>query len=194
MINCLRLAIIRRLHGFATAEDGVSAVEFAMLLPLMITLYFGSIEITQAVSADRKMTVVAGTIGDLVARTACVTQSDIDGTFQAGLAVLYPYDATKVKMTITQVIVDANQQATVADATGGWSLPYNGASTHTGNVTTSIPAALRTTAGAVIWAEASYTYVPTMGKVIAPTGIALSDQVFFKPRVSTTIPKKASCP
>lgn len=193
MTSSLKSAISRRLSRFAGDEDGVSAVEFAMLLPLMITLYLGSIEITQAVSSDRKMTLVAGTIGDLVARSACMTESEVSLIFDAGKAVLYPYDLAKMKMVVSHVVVDANKTATIDAATGGWSRGDNGGATRSGNVTAQIPEALRQTAGAVIWAEAYYTYVPTIGKVIAPSGIQLSEKVFLKPRMSTTVPLKGSC-
>jgi Flp pilus assembly protein TadG len=178
------------LRHFAGNESGVSAVEFAMLLPLMITLYLGSVEITQAVSADRKMSLVASTVGDLVARTdtSCISEAEINTTFTAGNAVLYPFDATKMKIVITQVIVDDKQQAKVESATGGWSRAYNGGATHANDVTAKIPEALRSTAGPVIWAEAYYTYVPTVGKVIAKNGIDLTETIFLKPRSGKAIP------
>jgi Flp pilus assembly protein TadG len=193
MISACHSGIVRRLRRFNDDQDGVSAVEFAMLLPLMITLYLGSIEITQAVSADRKMTLVAGTIGDLVAQAACVTSNDVDAIFVAGKKVLVPFDATLMKAVVTSVKIDANKNATV-----GWSKALNGATAKaTGsNVTTSIPEALRSSAGSVIWAEAYYTYVPTVGKVIAPSGISLSEKIFLKPRLINTtdgIPLQNNC-
>lgn len=189
MISACHSAIARSLRRFHDDQDGVSAVEFAMLLPLMITLYLGSIEVTQAVSADRKMTLVAGTIGDLVAQTSCVTANDVSSIFDAGKAVLYPFDAGVMKAAVTSVTIDANQNATVA-----WSKPYNGATVKDPgtNVTSSIPAALRTSAGSVIWAEAYYTYVPTIGKVIAPSGISMGEKIFLKPRLSTSVTFSAS--
>ena len=48
-----------RLRRFAADQSGVSAVEFAILLPLMLTMYLGGVEVSQAVSADRKTTLVA---------------------------------------------------------------------------------------------------------------------------------------
>jgi Flp pilus assembly protein TadG len=178
------------LRRFAANESGVSAVEFAMLLPLMITLYLGSVEITQAVSADRKMSLVASTVGDLVARTdtSCISESEILTTFKAGNAVLYPFDSTKMKIVITQAIVDDKQQAKVESATGGWSRAYNGGTTHANDVTAKIPEALRATEGPVIWAEAYYTYVPTIGKVIAKDGINLGETIFLKTRSGKKIP------
>jgi Flp pilus assembly protein TadG len=191
MISACHSAIVRRLRRFHDNQDGVSAVEFAMLLPLMITLYLGSIEITEAVSVDRKMTLVAGTIGDLVAQTpTCVSASKINDIFVTGEKVLVPFKPAIMKAVITSVQIKPDQSAIVA-----WSEPYHGATPHgTGsNVTTLIPAALRTVAGSVIWAEAYYTYTPTIGKVIAPSGILLSEKVFLKPRVISSVDGIPKC-
>jgi Flp pilus assembly protein TadG len=193
MISACHFGIVRRLRRFHDDQGGVSAVEFAMLLPLMITLYLGSIEITQAVSADRKMTLVAGTVGDLVAQASCMKESDVNAIFDAGKAVLYPFDAGVMKAVVTSVTIDDKQTAKVV-----WSKPLNGATAHAvgSNVTALIPPALLTSTGSVIWAEAYYTYTPTIGKVIAPTGIPLSEKVFLKPRLVNTpagIPFQSNC-
>ena len=59
-------SIERRLWRLIGDERGVSAVEFALLLPLMLTLYLGAVEVSQGIRADRKVTLTARTIVDLV--------------------------------------------------------------------------------------------------------------------------------
>ena len=46
---------------FATARDGLAAVEFAIISPLLITMYFGVTEIADAFTASTKATTVAST-------------------------------------------------------------------------------------------------------------------------------------
>ncbi len=74
-----RLAVRARrpLRRLLRDERGVSAVEFAMLLPLMITLYLGGVEVSQGIAVDRKVTLVARSLGDLVAQSTTVTNSDM---------------------------------------------------------------------------------------------------------------------
>jgi len=57
--------IAKPVRRLARDERGVSAVEFAMLLPLMLTLYLGAVEISQGIAADRKVTLVSRTVADL---------------------------------------------------------------------------------------------------------------------------------
>src|SRR6202012_1951113 len=87
--SCMRVPLLARLLAFVADQRGVSAVEFAILLPLMLTLYLGGAEISQAVSADRKTTLVAHTVGDLTAQASNVASSDITNTFSAATAVAY---------------------------------------------------------------------------------------------------------
>jgi hypothetical protein len=49
-----RLAL--RLRHFVPSRDGVAAVEFAMVLPVMVLMYLGMTELTFAVNTDRKIT------------------------------------------------------------------------------------------------------------------------------------------
>ena len=46
-------SIKRKLGGLAADEGDVSAVEFAMLLLLVLSLYLGSVEVSQGIGADR---------------------------------------------------------------------------------------------------------------------------------------------
>ena len=159
-----------------------------MLLPLMLTLYLGGVEVSQAVSADRKTMLVAHSVGDIITQYSCVTSTDITNIFTVGKEVLYPYDPTNLKVTATSVTVDANGKATVA-----WSQVFNGATARSGDVTSLIPAALVTASlnSSLIWAEASYSYKPTVGYVITGT-LTLNEKVYMRPRLSASVTYSAS--
>ena len=58
VVNRARLILERcgqRLSSLAGDQRGVSAVEFALLLPLMLALYLGVVEVSQGIGADRKV-------------------------------------------------------------------------------------------------------------------------------------------
>src|SRR4051812_41111066 len=102
------LALSQLFSRFARDKRGVSAVEFAMLLPLMITLYLGSVEISQGVGIDRKVTLTTRTVADLASQVASIASSDMTNMLNASSSVIAPYDSTKLKVTVSAVTIDAN--------------------------------------------------------------------------------------
>ena len=62
-----------------------------MIAPLMITIYLGGVEVTQAVAVNRKTTIVAHTVADLVAQDTNVTNADMNNILAASAAVASPY-------------------------------------------------------------------------------------------------------
>ena len=81
------------MSSFRRDQRGVSAVEFAMLLPLMITLYLGAVEISQGVAIDRKVTLTARTVADLASQVTSINNSDMTNMLNAAAAVIAPFAA-----------------------------------------------------------------------------------------------------
>jgi Flp pilus assembly protein TadG len=174
--------VLRRRHcAFAANQQGTSVVEFALLLPLMLTMYFGSIEVTDAISADRQVTLVAGTVADIAAQYQSVTSTDVNNILAAASAVLTPFSPANAKVTLSSVQIDANGNANV-----DWSAASVNGSQRSGSVTNSIPAALRVAGTSVLWGEASYAYKPIFGRVVTGT-LNLSNQIFMRPRLSECV-------
>ena len=185
-----RIPVPTPLRRFAADQSGVSAVEFAILLPLMLTMYLGGVEVSQAVSADRKTTLVAHTVGDLVAQASNVTTADVTNVLNAGAAVAYPFSSGNLKTTVTSVCI--NSTGTIA--TVAWSKTQNG-TVRTGVVTSSIPTALMVANTSLVWGEATYAYRPTVGWTITGT-LTLSDKSLSRPRQgkSITLDGTRACP
>jgi Flp pilus assembly protein TadG len=172
--------LLHRARHLAGDQRGVSAVEFAMLLPLMITLYLGVVEISQGVSIDRKVTLTTRTVADLASQVSSINNADMTNILNATASVIAPYDASKLKVTVTAVTIDANSKATVV-----WSDTLNGTK-HSVGETVTLPPALNVANTTLIWSEVSYNYKPTIGYVI--TGpLDLSDRIYMRPRLSTAV-------
>jgi Flp pilus assembly protein TadG len=186
MINILSQSLSRQLSRLGRDERGVSAVEFAMILPLMITLYLGAVEISQGVGIDRKVTLTTRTVADLTSQVTTVTSTEIGNILGASAQVIMPYDASKLKATVSQVKIDANSAATI-----DWSCTLNGSKRSTGASVT-LPAALNVASTYLIWSEVSYSYKPTIGYVVTGT-LNLSDQIYMRPRQSTSVTLSGSC-
>src|SRR5688572_12174866 len=93
--------ITRRLSEFVRDKRGVSAVEFAMLLPLMLTLYLGGVEVSQGISIDRKVTLTARTVADLVAQVATIDTAGVNAALGAATAIMAPYPDGNAKVTVS---------------------------------------------------------------------------------------------
>ena len=106
---------------FARDERGVSAVEFALLAPFMIGLYLGCVEISEGVSADRKVSLTAAALANLTAQVSTISSSDMTNILDASSAVIAPYAASKLKITVTCISINSNKVATVK-----WSVTRNG--------------------------------------------------------------------
>lgn len=168
----------RLLRRFNSDKRGVSAVEFAMLLPLMVTLYIGGVEVSQAIAVDRKVTLVSRTVGDLVAQSTSVNATDMTNILNAAASVVLPFSSSLIKVTVSRVDVDGNGVAKVI-----WSKTKNGTA-QSGTVT--LPTALNTANTSLIWAQSEYVYTPAMGYVITGN-LTLKDQIYMRPRLSDTV-------
>ena len=167
-------------------ERGVSAVEFAMLLPLMLSLYLGAVEVSQAVAVDRKVTLASRTIADLVSQMPDVNNTYLANVVDAATNVVAPFPESKLKVTITSIKIDAQGNVTTA-----WT--YSGTTGAVTDQTTAQQAinlrpALKIPNSTLIWGQAVYSYKPVLGYVITGT-LTLRDQIFMRPRLSEDVQK-----
>ena len=169
-----------RASRFAADRRGVSAVEFALLAPLMVAIYLSGVEVSQGIGIDRKVTLTAAAMANLAAQNSTVSNSDMANYFAAASSIMVPYSATTLKITVTCLTIDSTGKATVK-----WSDTKNGTARAVGSVVT-IPSALAVANTSLVFAEVSYAYKPVIGYVITGT-MTLADQMYMSPRQSTTI-------
>ena len=100
--------IIGGLDRFAADARGIAAVEFALILPLLITLYFGTVEASRLYTVDRKVASVAATMADLVARAKqSISEANaIDKYFAAAEAIMTPYQSDVLTQTVSLLQID----------------------------------------------------------------------------------------
>ena len=165
---------MRRILGrFSRDLRGVSAVEFALLAPLMITLYVGCAEVSDGVAADRKVSLTAAALANLSAQVATISTTDMTNILDASSAIIAPYSTSQLQITLSCINIDANKNATVK-----WSVTRGG-TVHSGSIT--IPSALAVANSQLLFGEASYQYKPTVGYTVTGT-LNLSDRMYMSPR------------
>ncbi len=95
--------LLRQFARFRRACEGIAAVEFALILPLMLLLYLGSAETTQAVMASRKAAVAARTMSDLVGQQTAntnMTDTMMGNIFNAAATIMQPFGTGTSALTI----------------------------------------------------------------------------------------------
>lgn len=97
MIRSLARPLTGFLRRFGRDRRGVSAVEFALIAPFMILLYLGSVEVSLALSIDRKITSISSALADLVAQDDVITDDEITDILNAGAVIVAPFDPTPWK-------------------------------------------------------------------------------------------------
>ena len=181
--------LLDRLKQLPYVEEGAAAVEFALILPIMLLVYVGSVEASALISMDRRVQSVAGAVGDLVARSdGSISAASLTDYFRAAGAIMTPYPPTGLRQMVASVEVRANGTTRVA-----WCRQYvnnvvSACADHAVNSTYALPAEMITIARGkyVIAAKGNYAYTPLYG-IVFDQAVRLSRENFFMPRFGTAI-------
>jgi Flp pilus assembly protein TadG len=178
-MNRIWLRMRRSALDLSGDTRGIAAIEFAMVVPLMLVLFFGTVEFSSGVAIDRKVTLMARTLSDLTSQNISVTTTQLNNIFNASTGIMAPYPSSEVNARIVELYIDPNLVVRqIWTATSGTAPP-------TGTVT--VPTALKIAGTYLIFSEVSYTYKPAVGYVMAKSGIKLSDFTFTRPRQSLCV-------
>jgi Flp pilus assembly protein TadG len=184
--------LLERIGIFRRDVAGVAAVEFALILPMMLMLYVGTVEASALISMDRRVQTIAGAVGDLVSRANVnLPACDLKDYFQAAAGIMAPYTSDPVQQIITSVQVKADGTTLVA-----WSRAAGGAVAHNVGEAYPLPQAMKDISlnAYVIVSEASYSYMP-ITKLIYSQAIQLRRENFYLPRFGGSISiNPTACP
>jgi Flp pilus assembly protein TadG len=170
------------LRRFGVDDRGVSAIEAALLMPFMITLYLGGAQLAQAIDIDRKTTLAARTVADLTSQVASINSAGVTTILNAATQVMSPYadseaNAGKLMVRVSLIKIDAQSKVTIE-----WSKAKNGAP----RTQVTVPSDLVIPNTYLVLGEARYAYTPDIGSTLTGT-INLSDEIYMRPRLSTTV-------
>jgi len=164
---------------FRTDTRAIAATEFAVIVPLMLVMFFGTVEFSSAVAIDRKVTLMARTLSDLTSQSTSVADTDMTNFFNASTGIMTPYASALALSTISELYVDPTTKV----ARVQWS---KGSAARTQGTTVSIPTTLAIGGTYLIFSEVSYTYTPSVGFVLK-SGIPLNDVAYTRPRQSLCV-------
>jgi len=165
---------------FAKHREGAGAIEFAIIFPLLVSLYLTSFELTIGFSVYKRATRAAGAIADIVS-----TQTKVDKDYLATMkdvaaAIFVPYGTDGLKLKITGIKIDTNKNATVV-----WSWDQGGGRPYAVGAAADVPANLRSVSDFLVHAELSVPhsllmFMPTM--VSENSTITISRDYYFAKR------------
>ncbi|NRG16140.1 pilus assembly protein [Rhizobiales bacterium] len=172
----------------ATDRRGVAAVEFALVLPLMLLLLVGMTELYSAMTLDRKLSQTSSTIADLVAQETAVTRAELLSIMDVAEAILDPYPEDGIRFVVAGVRMEDENKPEVA-----WSEGLNAASWATGAPPPiELPAELTKTKGSfLVVTHGTYTYQPVFTNlfkdIFGTSEIELEDAYYLRPRLSAEV-------
>ncbi len=186
--------ILKKSHDaagrFRRDERGVAAIEFCFIAPLLITIWLGTMEISQGIEVNKKVGRSASMIGDIITQEEVQTVAQIDDILKVGAAVLQPYNRDAPRITVTEIFINPALAATVVWSRrgdgGSFSRPY----APNAPVTT-LPANLKIANTYIIRVETQLEYLPLTSWTIkknktggqgAYASVNMAETYYLRPR------------
>ncbi|MBV1705238.1 MAG: pilus assembly protein [Hyphomicrobiales bacterium] len=187
--------LLRALVAARDDSAGMAAVEFALILPVMVAMYLGVVEVSNGYLADLKVAALSNQLVGLVAQdntSGGIVSSDLSDYFASATNVMTPFTGSPA-MTISSYVFpnppNGSPPGTLPKALLDWTVTANGGKARTCSLNDdpSIPSGLRVAGDSVIVADVSYSYTPLVGSVfqyVSPgaTKIVLSRTSYQTPR------------
>lgn len=185
----------------ADCVKGTAAIEFGYIAPLMVMLFVGTIELSQAITVDRRVALVASSTADIISRQRTVTTASLNAYMQMIAHLLAPYDEAPLKMTVTNVYSAAGTGAVTPLVC--WTYDRDdtaakGVSTQTAGqqYIGTMPTGIVENGSSVVVVQVRYEYQPyVFSTFYITTMLPMVETFYMKPRLSASVQKdgQAAC-
>lgn len=181
---------------FGRDRRGIAAIEFALIAPILLALYFLTMEASQGIEANKKLSRVASTVADLVTQQNSVTKDEIDAIMKIAGSTLLPYQRSKPDIVVTGISIGGTPlKATVQWSREGDEHGYRAAAAK--NDETTVPASLMIENTFLVRVESKLAYKPfitwsadgkaTLGLSAAFDNLPMSETYYLRPRMTNDI-------
>lgn len=182
----MRTALSRLLKRFFRDKRAVGAVEFALIVPVLLLIYLGSTDLADGLDVNKKVSRSASSLADLVTRQISVKATDIDDMFAIGSTSLLPYRRTSPKIRVTAIKVTKAQSSSTFSVTVDWSRANVANFAALAGSKTDLPEALVASDAYFIKVDVELDYRPLNSWI--STSIPMSETYYLAPRYTNTIP------
>jgi Flp pilus assembly protein TadG len=188
-----KMRFCRRLLNFRDDASGIAAVEFGLIVPIMLLFFLGTIEMTRAVAIDQRLTQATNMIADLVAREEKLTAADVTAIYDIASEVMRPYDASLLKISLIPVMSSPSNSGDTRVYPATTNRPsFNGAAQPAKCQAYSLTNGILGTNESVVVIEASYKYKPMfVGYLMNASD--WSHKSFAKPRKGLCVAFDGTC-
>jgi Flp pilus assembly protein TadG len=173
----MAMSLTEIMKRLAAERSGVAASEFALIVPVLILLLFGTAELGNALLLDKKITSAAQTGADLVAQQKSVSSGDITNIFTAMDSIISPYSSATASYNLASL---------VADEDGAVSIDWQKLRGGTAISEFSLPSGVVSKNNSVIVATVTYTYKPLFSDLITGS-FTITDSAYLRPRTTTSV-------
>lgn len=185
MIDAARAmrSLMHRLLAALRDRRGAVAVEFAMMMPVLIAMLLAIVEIGRYAILYQKIDRVASTMGDLVAQAQTISTTDINNLMVAVPNIMTPFALdTNGKVIVSSVGIVSGTAKVNWQRSGGGTYAGTSKIGTQGNAAT-LPVGLTVVAGeSVIIAEVYYNFTPFIYGAVAPAKI-IYRPAYYRPRI-----------
>lgn len=176
---------VNRLRSFARDHRGVAAVEFALLAPLLITIYFGLVEVCSGYMAQKRMSHATALIADLVAQEEVVNTSNLADITAIGALIMKPFAVAPLGTRISSVT-----QTSAGSARVNWSWGH-GMDARADNEIVFLPPDVVENGQSVIMSESTYRYDSPIKKLLPKFSLfedltTFGSVYYLRPRITAT--------
>ena len=185
--------LLQNIRCFVDSRRAVAAVEFAMIMPVLLLLFLGTFDAQNAIciyakirSATYALAAITNQYGST--GTSVISTTTMTGITSAATAILAPYSSTPAIVVISQIKATSNSVAVVS-----WSYsPTAGQALTPGAAFTSLPTNFATDTCNntypcyAIYGQVTYAFTPMFGAIMTGS-LTLSDSIYTTPRVSTCV-------
>jgi Flp pilus assembly protein TadG len=180
----LGLGTRRKLRRFLSEERGIAAVEFAALVPMILFMLVGVVEVSRAVAIDRRFSHATSMIADLVAREEKMSAADLTAIYKIIDQVMSPYDASSLKVGVIPVKASPSDASKTMVYPGTGNRPaHNGGSLPGKCSSYTLGSALIAKGASVIVVESTYEFRPIfLNFVLGPS--SWTSKAYATPRNS----------
>lgn len=177
----------RLLARLAADRRGISGIEFALILPLIIVLFAATLDLGEGLMVSRRLDQISATISDIMTQESSWSTSAVETLVEGAVSILEPFNTDTVEITVSVLNVSSSGTATVA-----WSYGYHTAALTSGAASpVDIPANIAESGVQLVVTTVEHdittTFTALLSEITGLDSYHLTSSAISRPRVGDTV-------